>query len=468
MLQLFNKTSHTAVLDNSTHYSYDSMRKRVDLIACFFKKNNIKRIMIDLPQCYNAYCLMWASYLSNATFCCVNEQAPSNYKNYCVETFCPNLIIYNQGDMGNAFIEIIKNNPKAIKVEFQNENIQFVSKETAYVLFTSGTTGKPKGVAVKRRALESFVEWCKNNYSLSSNDVYGQYSNISFDLGVGDVFFGCNIGATMVPISGYNKFIPGQIIKKFSITFWHSVPSVLDLFIRKGDIQSGVLCSLKEVTFCGEPLYPSQLEYLFDYYPEIIAWNTYGPTEATIFCSALKLNKSNNKRYSKDTVSIGVPITGFKFSFTSLDDNQYGLTVYSDNVAFGYINEVNNNGFIYNDDKQSCGFETGDIIKKINGSIYFVGRKDNQVKVGGYRIDLNEIDSIIRANTIFCTCTVLYNNKIITFVEYNTPVSYELIRSVVKENLPIYYLPSKVITIKEIPKNLNGKYDRNKLVTYLN
>ncbi len=455
MLRIYNDLRQIAVTENGINYTYDEFIQTVDNIIKVIKNKNVKRILIDLPQCYLGYCIIWASYITNTPFCCINNNLPENYKKYCINTFKPNIVLRSKGDLVNI-------PPKML---FPDEEVKLVTENTAYVLFTSGSTGTPKGVSVKRSALENFVTWCSGHYSLSSDDVYGQYSNISFDLGVGDVFLGISRGAKMVPITGLQKLLPGQAIKNNKITFWHSVPSVIDLIIKRGDIQSGALSTLKEITFCGESLYPSQVETLFKFNKNLKIWNTYGPTEATIFCSAILLNNENYRDLSDPTVTIGEPIDGFEFQFVENKDNQKELLIYSNYVASGYINDVNNDGFLYNDHTgESYGFKTGDIVKLVKNKVFFVGRIDSQIKIGGYRVDLNEIDAIIRKKTFFTSCTIFYQNKIITFIEATDSYNENLVLSVIEENLPNYYKPSKIVVIPNLPKNINGKYDKKKLV----
>ena len=455
MLSIFNGLNSLSVMGNGTEHTYEELRERTFSISNKLNERHVKRIMIDLPQGFLAYCIMWASYISNVVFCCVNCDLPSNYKSYCIETFKPNLVIRSGEDIDDI----------SDKLLFLEEKVQHITEDTAYVLFTSGSTGRPKGISVKRSALENFVEWCSHNYSLSPGDIYGQYSNISFDLGVGDVFFGLATGATMVPIVGLQKLIPGQAIKDKRITFWHSVPSVIDLIIKRGDIEAGFLSSLKEATFCGEPLYPSQVETLLNYNENLRVWNTYGPTETTIFCSAIMINRCNYKEFSHKSVSIGVPITGFEFKYLKNSDKQTELVIYSKYVANGYLNDVENSGFIYDEcTGESCGFKTGDIVDVFDGNIYFVGRVDSQIKIGGYRVDLNEIDSIIREKTSFASCSVFNQNKIVTFVEDTAFIDANLVLSAIEENLPPYYRPSRIKIIPSLPKNINGKYDRKILI----
>ncbi len=470
MLSIHRDDAVLAVKTAKKEYSYKDFADRVEAISLSLSQLEVCRIMIDLPQSYNAYCLMWAAYLANVTFCCVNSEAPQNYKQYCIDTFAPNIIFNNSDkDEGERQIESVINKeiPTLLNMDKKQADVRFSSEKIAYVLFTSGSTGNPKGVAVKRTALENFVSWCKANYSLSPADVYGQYSNISFDLGVGDVFFGIASGATVVPITGIYKLVPGEAIKKYKITFWHSVPSVVDLLMEKGDINKEKMCSLKEITFCGEALYPSQVEALFSALPDIKIWNTYGPTEATIFCSAIEFNNNNYKLYSRNTMAIGTPLSGFSFE-TSETEQGKELIITGEYVAAGYVGKTEQNNFVFDSQTgDSCAFCSGDIVEEVDGNFYFVGRKDSQIKLNGFRVDLNEIDAIIRRETEYFSCSVFYDSKITTFIEKQAEAALDKIQQAVVDNLPKYYMPSKFISVTKLPKNQNGKYDRKQLIELL-
>ncbi len=444
-----------AVQTNQHQYTYADFLKRVDFFHLVFSANQVKRIVIDLPQSFDAYAIMWAAYLSNATFCCIKYDNPVLYKQKCIRTFQPDLIIdcqlLSECSATNIVSQIVLH-PNGYANSFDECKI-------AYVLFTSGSTGEPKGVMVKRTALEHFVDWCFLHYSLQPGQVYGQYSGISFDLGVGDVFWGLSRGARMIPIVGLNKFIPAQIIKKYKINFWHSVPSVIDMMMKNKSLNSDNLSSVTEFTFCGETLYKSQVEQLFYANPRVTIWNTYGPTEATIFCSAVKLNRDNYAQYSQNTVSIGEPLDGFDFELLPYEGKNE-LVIRSMYIAAGYLDENYVGGFIKSPE-ESCysSFQTGDIVKMNNRHLFFVGRKDTQVKINGFRIDLNEIDFTIRKFFNVSACSVLHENEIITMVE-TTQLTTEEIIIVLRENLPKYYLPKKIIFTENLPKNSNGKISK--------
>ncbi len=146
---------------------------------------------------------------------------------------------------------------------------------------------------------------------MTENDRWGQFSNLGFGLCLPDIFPAILNGAALVPIaSPGEKLFPGKMIKRHGITFWNSVPSVVDLMDKAGHLTPAYLETLRKISFCGERLFPTRVEKLLAVNPDLIIYNTYGPTEITIFCTAKKIDIHTYKNYSHKTMSIGKPMPG--------------------------------------------------------------------------------------------------------------------------------------------------------------
>lgn len=461
-----------AVIEREKRWNYSEFKCWTAFAMNYFLYNKYKRVMIILPQGFVAYALIWGAYLAKVTFCPVNEKNPPERKVYFAQAFKPDIIISDSpfGDVENIF-EIVSSTKFFEGVdEFDMLDIQndTVSNNLAYVIFTSGSTGLPKGVMVSREALESFVAYCVATWEVTEKDVFGQYSNLGFDLSIADIFVSIICGATIVPIvSDSEKLMPGKMIKKHKITFWHSVPSVVDLLDRAKDLNESTLSSLKTISFCGEKLFQAQLDKLFQSKRDLIVFNTYGPTETTIFCSLQKITISNYKLFADKTMSIGNAIDGMVLDICDIDENGIGeLYISGINVSLGYLNDISLTNTVFFEEVINGNvvrkYKTGDFVYKKDGRIYFYGRKDSQIKKMGHRVDLSEVDYWLREYGCSAVSTVVIGTKIVSFVE-NKEYQVDSILNYLKTKLPEYYLPQRIVTLDKLPFNLSGKIDNMKM-----
>lgn len=426
---------------------------------------NVQRIMIVVPQGFFGYVLIWGAYTAGVTFCPVHHEIPADRIRYIANQFRPDIIITSK-EMSLDGWEIVVNQDffKHFRSDIPRKEVGYDKHSLAYVIFTSGSTGLPKGVMVNRASLDHFLKWSTNQYGLKEGDRFGQYSDLGFDLSICDVFTSIICGATIIPIASFGeKVSPGRIIRSRKITFWHSVPSVIDFMNKANQINYSTIGSIRIMSFCGEPLFPAQLQLLFDANPNLVVYNTYGPTETTIFCTAIRLTSKNYKRYCKTTVSIGRPMPGYKIE----PKGETGeLLIVSKYIGTGYLDDVWSNVSSYSsrevNGKSIPCFASGDYGEYFKNNLYFIGRKDTQIKIYGKRIDLKEIDFQLRE--LGCKISVtIYESKMIT--SFISPIrkSEGKIRTLLQSKLPNYYQPHAIIKLAEFPYTKNNKIDINKL-----
>jgi len=459
-----------AVIDCEYKWSYTQFKIYVYNAKKHFESFNIKKVMIVLPQGFFAYSIIWGAYLAGITFCPVDVSTPAERIGFYTEKFGADLIIYCDSNIVNC------SSAKKVKVQDFFYNMDFsvpsdfyvtcIAEDLAYVIFTSGSTGLPKGVKIKRKALNKLLQWTVSSWGIRSNDIFGQFSSLGFDLSIADIFTAIICGAALVPFASKGeKLLPGLMIKKYSITFWHSVPSVVDFLEKANHLNYENLHSLRVVSFCGERLFPKQLQLLFDANPNLIVFNTYGPTEITIFCTAIKLSGKNYRSFSDNTVAIGDPIEGWHVDLENISDGVGEIVVSGENIAEGYLDEKDSKGFskVRTEGTSIERYHTGDFAQIKNNQMYFVGRKDSQIKHRGNRIDMSEIDYWLREYGCIAAITTYYCDKIISFVTIDD-FCEERIYDFLLQKLPEYYIPHRIFCESIFPLSSSGKIDINALL----
>lgn len=464
------------VLEGTNNWTYKDCKRNILCLNEYLIKNELRKVLICLNQGFVAYSCVIGSYLSGATFCCINTNDPLARKLYFVSNFEPDIIICNHEDaLNESSIATPTITPQQLfgknQVIDSPSSISHHNNEIAYVLYTSGTTGLPKGVKIRRKSINDLVNWAGPVFNITKKDVCSQFASLSFDMSIFDIFTSVSAGATLVPFASLtDKLFPGKLIKKHGITFWNSVPSVIDILAKGNQLNSETLMSLRTMKFGGDKVYPSQLENLFGAIENLRIIITYGPTEATIFCTYLQVQKSDYLEFADNIMAIGRPISGANIFLDKTDDGVGEIVVYGECVGDGYIagekrlqafKRVNING------KSERAYFTGDYGRFKDGVLYFLGRKDSQIKINGNRVDLSEIDYTARLMGCDSTYTIFYKGKIILFYE-SSKYTIREVENFLNEKLPTHFRPSIILKKDIIPKTANDKFDRIQLIAEIN
>jgi len=350
----------------------------------------------------------------------------------------------------------------------------------AYVMFTSGSTGMPKGVAVTHQNVLHFIAWGRECFGIGSEDNFANLSPMYFDNSVFDFYIGMFSGASLTPIGKDLLTNPYELvpyIEKMGCTIWFSVPSLLIYLMTMKAISAGKLSTLRAIVFGGEGYPKVELKKLYDLFREQASLvNVYGPTECTCICSAHFLGDADFEELS------GLPTLGQlnpNFDFRILDDDGNDsdsgeLCLIGPNVSAGYINDKERTAesfvtLIEPKRFMKRMYKTGDIVRRENGRFYFLGRKDNQIKHMGYRIELEEIEHALVKLSAVDQAAVIYQRtntaygKIIGFAACSSEVDEKALLNELTELLPDYMVPSKLVVMEKLPKNANGKVDRQSL-----
>ena len=353
-----------------------------------------------------------------------------------------------------------------------------------YTIFTSGSTGEPKGVQISRSALYDFATWMKEDFGFTDGDVFINQAPFSFDLSVFEITCFLHLGSTIVLNTNENCKNPETFIERqsrYNGSVLVSTPSFVYVYLREPAFAPSKLPSLKAFLFCGEILPNKTAGRLLDKFNEVRVLNTYGPTEATVATTLIEITKEICNMYPSLPVGFSKPRSGLQILNDSCNEKEPGeIIIYGNNVSVGYLNnpELNREKFFVHNGKRA--YCTGDVGYIFDRMLFFNGRNDEQVKLHGYRIELDEINNHLRRIPFVDDALTVPLKKdeevkrLISFVilkhQMNPPqnLSSEVLNRL-SQTLPYYMLPSEIVSINEFPYNANHKIDRSKLIeTYRN
>lgn len=348
----------------------------------------------------------------------------------------------------------------------------------AYIMFTSGSTGIPKGVLIRQESILNFIDWGQVTYNITPDDVLTNVNPIYFDNSVFDfycsIFNGAALGAFPKDMVEQPKKML-ETIDKMGCTFWFSVPSFLIYLMNIKLLNKDTFKTIRAFSFGGEGYPKDLLKKLYDLYSNRAEFfNVYGPTEGTCICSAYKIQDSDFEDMH-GLVTLGH--IALNFDYLILDENNNPsklgeLCLMGTQLALGYYNdrERTEKSFV-NNPLNSCFeqkiYRTGDLVEeKEDGKLYFIGRADNQIKHMGYRIELEEIEANLIKLPYVKQCAVVHGktekgfSKLVAYILTDEPREQKELREDLRNFLPDYMIPNIFEFVEELPKNPNGKVDR--------
>jgi amino acid adenylation domain-containing protein len=356
--------------------------------------------------------------------------------------------------------------------------------DTAYLLFTSGSTGVPKGVAVSQSNVVAYMEYAAKRFGMNVEDRCSQNFDLTFDLSVHDLFTCWDAGATLCPYP-QKTLTPATLIDEKRLTCWFSVPSVAMFASKLGMLEPGVFPTLRWSLFCGEALTSSLAAAWQQAANNSILENLYGPTEATIAITWYRWNSATSpSECVRGLVPIGWPFPGQQVC--AVDENlapvpigESGeLCLGGSQVTRAYLNDPEKTvkSFVrLKPAGDQIWYRTGDLVRQDErGCLYYLGRRDFQVKVNGYRVELQEIDLVLRevartelAVAVPWPLSESSASGIVGVLSGSDPARDREIISACETRLPRYMVPSRLCHLPQIPLNVNGKIDRGKITEML-
>lgn len=500
--QVFNDAvarfgDRTALAFDRDHvFTYRQVDMLSNQAARFLLSKGIRkgdRIALSLEKCPAAYALVLAALKVGAAYVALDPRNPAARREAILKQCTPSLVFSDRllGQEEGPAATVLS--PEKLEAPefcngFPTEPVDTADRVTgsdpAYIMFTSGSTGIPKGVVISHDNLLHFIGWTQSQYGFTPEDIHTHLNPLYFDNSVFDIYSTLFTGGTLVPFDFDSLQDPVALVNRvrtMKCTVWFSVPSLL-MFLQVMKVATrSNLGTLRKIIFGGEGFPKLKLKLLFDELGmQAELHNVYGPTECTCICSSYRLSMDDFHDMN------GFPplgrLTG-NFTQYILDDSrpvpagEVGeLCLGGCCVGLGYFNrpDLTAAAFVQNPvngEFREIIYRTGDMVRldSSEGKLYFVGRRDLQVKHMGYRIELEEIQYALVTIEGVDEAAVLHRkseelSEIIAVVAAKQPLSPPVIRKELASRIPQYMIPSKFHIVGRMPKNANGKTDRSALI----
>jgi D-alanine--poly(phosphoribitol) ligase subunit 1 len=348
----------------------------------------------------------------------------------------------------------------------------------AYIMFTSGSTGMPKGAVMSHANILWFIQWAQDRFGIDCVDVMTNVNPIYFDNSVFDFYVAIFSGATLVPLvpaEVQDSRLLIRLVEEARCSIWFSVPSLLVYLLTTRALTEKNFPALRKIIFGGEGFPKPKLKQLYDLFgARADLENVYGPTECTCICSARTIEDSDFDD-GQGLAALGLLAPNFSYEILPLDSanpNFGELFLCGPQVGLGYYRdeERSRTSFVQSPTHNvyaDVGYRTGDLVQRdTRGWLHFKGRVDFQIKHMGYRIELEEVEAAISTLPEVDECAATYQKmgdgigQILAFVAASRPLQSVAVVERLRTILPAYMVPRRVMVLDFLPKNANGKIDR--------
>ena len=356
-----------------------------------------------------------------------------------------------------------------------------------YILFTSGSTGEPKGVIITLGCLEHFVRWMLEEQKfVPLGETFLNTAPFSFDLSVMDLYCSLAMGGTLFSVGRDLVANPKMLYRALGnsgATTWVSTPSFAQMCLVEEKFSEGMLPRIRRFLFCGETLAAQTAARLLERFPRAQVWNMYGPTEATVATTSVRIDVSILEKYS--ALPVGRPTPGTDVLVVSeagetLPAQERGeIVIAGPNVSPGYLRRPELTAAAFFEQGDQRAYRTGDQGRFRDGLLFFEGRMDSQLKISGYRIEVGDVEANLLAlpSVRDAIVTPVIKNgatqSLAAFVVLSSRIEAshfaltQSLRRQLAERLPVYMLPRKFVFLDAFPLTANGKADRAQLAQCL-
>ncbi len=486
-----------ALVDEEHTYTFRQVRQMAMSAACFIREAvSMPRRPVAVLQKKSADVLItyFGIAYSGNCYSPIAADMPAGRVHKILDTLQPALMICDDENAGRCgsgreiaytgkslvFSEITgRTDPEAEQSVLAWED-EILDTDLLYILFTSGSTGSPKGVAIPHKAVIDFTDWMTDTFRITCDDRMGNQAPFYFDLSVLDVYAPIKTGASLYIIPGGLFAQPVRLLsyireKKLSILFW--VPSALMMLSKLRAFEEvDVSRHLRTVLFCGEVMPNKQLNIWRHYLPDVTYANLYGPTEATdaSTCYIVDREFSDDEPLPIGRAMRNTQVLVLREDDTPVQGEENGeLCIRGTGLAAGYYNDPEKTAasFVQNPLNRAVPdiiYRTGDIVHyNERGELVYVCRKDFQIKHMGHRIELGEIETAASSLEGVDNCCCLYDTKrsriLLVLETKDESLDKKTVNERLREMVPEYMLPGKVLMKAQFPYNMNGKVDRKQL-----
>ncbi|WP_042276423.1 D-alanine--poly(phosphoribitol) ligase subunit DltA [[Clostridium] dakarense] len=498
-IKKYANTDRIAIICEGEKLSYNELDKYSEAIAIYLKsihgeentpilvygnkENMMMPCMIGALKSGRAYVPLDTSFPIDRVKTVTEEVNPKVLFNFGEEVEFEDVIVINKEKL-----EDIINEYKEKSISSEN---WVKEDENAYILFTSGSTGKPKGVQISSNNLDSFVNWMSPYLKIDGSEkVMMNQAAYSFDLSVTSIYPALVNGSTLFSISkkvlADYKLLFSEL-KESNMSVWVSTPSFAGVCLSDSSFNQEMMPNLESMIFIGEVLPKNVAKELMERFPNTRVINGYGPTEATVGVSVNDITLEFIE--DEKSLPVGYPMDNCKIKIVDengieVESGQKGeIMIIGPSVSKGYFNNKEKTDEVFYFDEingvKHRAYKTGDMGHMLEGRIYYSGRVDFQVKLNGYRIEIEDIENNLRKVNNIKNAVVMpiYKNDKIAYLkgivqlkeknELSNIKNGTLIKKELSKYLPQYMIPRNVTVIDEFPMNTNGKIDRKKLMAEL-